>query len=317
MKELTFDEKVAKVMEWKTNEKKKLFLNSGEKLENILNIKKYGFPKGYDIDITSFNNLMRFHDGNLMVITGYSYHGKSHFIEQCLCNLMCRHKLKIGYYSAESESTITFMRSIEIINGTKLVNTMENEIINISKFLNDKMYVINTDNGLLTQKQLFEHIEVAFKVENCNMFLIDNASTISDLATDDKNGIRNFLNEVKLICKTHKKTIIIVAHPTKPSGPASIFDGYKISGAAEWFNLIDVGITIFREELNSIVSVWKCKNYWQGNSGKIELTFDYHSRRFNDNIINSKPMINFEPSKYDIPTTRIDLEGIIDNDTPF
>ena len=295
---------------------KKLFINANEKLNEILDIAKNGFPKGYDLDIPEITQQIRMHDGNLIVLTGYSFHGKSHLAEQMLCSLMCNYKLKVGYYAAESQTKITFMRSIEIILGGQIRNLDQNLISETAKFLNDKMYVINTDNGLLTQEKLFDHIKVAFDQEGVNFFIIDNASTISDLATDDKQQIRKFLNDLNTIKKTYNKTIIVVAHPTKPMGKAELIDGYKISGAAEWFNLADVGLTVFRDDNESILYVWKCKNYWEGKQGKVELKFDFESRRFYGNFNNTKPMLKFAPAKHQIPIVSIDTSEFED-DTPF
>jgi archaellum biogenesis ATPase FlaH len=295
---------------------KKLFINADEKINNILEIAKNGFPIGYNVDIVEIANKIRLHNGNLIVLTGYSFHGKSHLAEQMLCSLMCNYKLKVGYYAAEAQTKITFMRSIEIILGGQIRNLDHKLIAETSKFLNDKMYVINTDNGLLTQQQLYDHIKVAFDQEKVNFFIIDNASTIADLATDDKQQIRNFLNELNIIKKTYNKSIMIVAHPIKPKGKAELIDGYSISGAAEWFNLADVGLTVFRDDNDSTLYVWKCKNYWEGSICKIQLNFNYESRRFYGAINNTTPMLKFAPAKYDIPKIPIDTSDFED-ETPF
>jgi archaellum biogenesis ATPase FlaH len=294
----------------------KQFINANEKINDIIEIAKNGFPIGYNVDIIEIANKIRLHNGNLIVITGYSFHGKSHLAEQMLCSLMCNYKLKVGYYAAEAQTKITFMRSIEIILGGQIRNLDLELISETSKFLNDKMYVINTDNGLLTQQQLFDHIKVAFDQEKVNFFIIDNASTIADLATDDKQQIRSFLNELNIIKKTYNKSIIVVAHPVKPKGRAELIDGYSISGAAEWFNLADVGLTVFRDDNDSTLYVWKCKNYWEGSIGKIQLNFDYETRRFFGLNQNKSPMLKFAPAKHQIPTVSIDLTEFED-ETPF
>jgi len=312
----TLEEKAKYLKEKQALIPKKHFINANEKLDSIIDIAKNGFPKGYNVDIFEIHNKIRLHNGNLIVITGYSFHGKSHLVEQMLCSLMCNYKLKVGYYAAEAQTKITFMRSIEIILGGQIRNLDLNLIAETSKFLNDKMYVINSDNGLLTQQELFNHIKIAFSMENVDFFLIDNASTISDLATDNKEQIKDFLNELNVIKKTYNKSIFIVAHPTKPSGKAELIDGYKISGAAEWFNLADVGMTVFRDDNDSTLYVWKCKNYWEGTTCKIQLNFNYESRRFYGAINNTTPMLKFAPAKHQIPTVSIDLTEF-DDDTPF
>jgi len=314
----SLEEKIKWYKDKESQTPKKHFINANEKIDSIIDVARNGFPKGSEINIKEINDILKFHDGNLIAVTGYSFHGKSHMIEQILCNLMCVYKKKVGYYAAESQTKITFMRSIEIILASQIQFANENEIIETSKFLNDKMYVINTDNGLLTQEKLFEHIKVAFSMENVDYFLIDNASTIEDLATDDKQQIRKFLNELNLIKKTYNKTIIIVAHPTKPYGKAEKIDGYKISGAAEWFNLVDVGITIFRDfDLGfSEFYVWKCKNYWEGKVGTATLNFDYFTRRYFGANNDKSPMLKFAPAKHQIPTVSIDLSEFEDY-TPF
>lgn len=315
-----FKEKLLKTNQSFVDLQKKLFINSNDKLDEVLDIAKNGFPYGFGTSISEINELIRFHDGSLMAVTGYSSHGKSHLIEQLLCNLMCLHNKKIGYYAAESQIKITFIRAIEIILASQIKDIQESLIIEVSKFLNNKMYVINTDNGLLPLDKLLDHIKVAFSQENVDYFLIDNASTIEDLATDDKQQIRKFLNELNLIKKTYNKTIIVVAHPTKPYGKAEKVDGYKISGAAEWFNLVDVGITIFRDFDTNISEfyVWKCKNYWEGKVGTVSLNFDYFTRRFVGSNNDKSPMLKFKPAKYDIPKVPIKQSDYNNEfDTPF
>lgn len=311
----SLDEKVKWLKDKESEEPKKHFIYANERVDSIFDIIDNGFPKGYDPCITEIRHLLRYHLGNLMVVTGYSFHGKSHFIEQVLCGLMCQHKLKVGYYAAESQTFLTFQRAIEIINANKIQHLNKEIVKATSDFLNDKMYVINSDNGLLTQEKLYEHINVAFAIENVDFFLIDNASTIEDLATDDKQQIRKFLNELKLITKKHKKTIIVVAHPTKPMGPTQLIDGYKISGAAEWFNLVDVGLTVFRDFQKQVTTIsnWKTKNYWEGVIGDFDINFNNDTRRFG---LDQSPMLKFAPAKHQIPMVSIDTSDFEDY-TPF
>lgn len=312
---LPFDKK----LEWYENNKKKklekLFINVNDKINNIYDIIDNGFPKGYDPCIVEIKHLLRYHLGNLMVVTGYSFHGKSHFIEQILCGLMCFDKLKIGYYAAESQTFLTFQRAIEIINANKIQHLNKEIVKATAEFLQNKMYVVNSDEGLLTQEKLFNHINVAFDQEGVDFFLIDNASTIEDLATDDKQGIRKFLNGLKLITKEHKKTIIVVAHPTKPMGPTQLIDGYKISGAAEWFNLVDVGLTVFRDFQKKVTTIsnWKTKNYWEGVIGDFDINFNNDTRRFG---LDQSPMLKFAPAKHQIPIVSIDTSDF-EEETPF
>lgn len=315
-RKLSFDDQLVRYKENQLKKQEKLFINISEKIESIYDIIDNGFPKGYEPCILETKDMLRYHLGSLQVITGYSAHGKSHYIEQILCGLMCQHKLKIGYYAAEAQTFLTFQRAIEIINCSKIVNLNKDIVKATAEFLQNKMYVVNSDDGLLNQEKLFNHINVAFDQEGVDFFLIDNASTIEDLATDDKGGIRNFLNQLKLITKTHKKTIIVVAHPTKPMGPTILIDGYKISGAAEWFNLVDVGLTVYRDYQKNVTTIfnWKTKNYWEGLQGMtIDINFDSNTRRFG---LDQSPMLKFAPAKHQIPIVSIDLAEFED-DTPF
>lgn len=318
-----FKESIDKAREERLKRAEEEKIGIKDVIDEIIELKRNGPPKGHKIPHKAYDHF-KFTYGNVITITGYSGHGKSHFIEEIITMLISFHGMKFGFYAPERKVSYSYIRMMDMIRGVKIFNDIvtEDEIFQMAAFLNDKTMFVNSDKNRLNEEELMLFIE-AFFILGCKGVLIDNVATIQKFMLDDKGGVGDFMNNLKELASEYNANIFLVVHPTKQPEVIKQFHGSKMAGPAEFYNLCDVNIVVFYDKSCGVSSANFCKikDEFTGREGQFDYQRNDYNNRFYSGKEDNEPWINFvknHKSNFDIPTVPI-KEYDYDNefDTPF
>lgn len=236
---------------------------------------------------------------NVTVIHGIPEHGKSSFAK-CLCiNLAKKAKWKSGFFSFEDDDGESFYHELiektlgkitpfyKTTQRTKDV-LKEKDYIEAKKFINEYIKFIvpelsSDENELDNLLKIFEQ---AIQVYGLKNIVIDPWNQIVNNKPNNMNEgdfLSICLGKISRFAKKHDVHVFIVAHPKIMSkdldGEYKLPTLYDISGGANWFNKVSVGICVYRQitqtetGLNRIshIIVQKCKRRELGKIGRVFL----------------------------------------------
>lgn len=280
------------------------------RFDELKNLYENGIPNGANTGYKKFDDLFTFYGSQLTVVTGIPNHGKTNFVDQLMLKLAIRHDWKFAVFSPENATIeIHLIRLCEILVGKPLLPNYNNqmtpaELNSAVEFINEHIFFILPDNvvDFKLEKILNSTSELVLR-KGVKALIIDPWNTIEhqkergEVTTD---YIGRVLNQVKYFSRTHDLHTIIVAHPTKIKKQAKdpeLFEVptlYDISGSANWYNVVDNGISVYRqftkEQGISYTKVYlqKVKHKYIGRIGYAKFDFDISCQRYNEKDTSNK-----------------------------
>jgi len=276
------------------------------KNENIEDIEIIPFP------FTKINEAINgLQLGNFILLTGYSGAGKSTLINQLILE-----SIENGYnaylYSGELPNMKTKTWILKTASGehnmiTKFSYKYNKNIIVtdcekvkfIENWLDDKLFINKT--GMLSEDDLLNTMEYAFKRYNCKFFVIDNLMSVFLNGNENQELInqKNFILRLKAFANNNNVIVFLVAHPKKPpvmqNNQEIELTKYDILGSSTIPNLADLILAIKRNKkkeedfLFNTSELILLKDRWEGKEGVRELlNFSNETKRFYEFENNSK-----------------------------
>lgn len=265
--------------------------------DTIIDIYNRGIEDGVKVGIEGFDDLIKFYPKQLTAITGIPAHGKSNFLDFLSISLAKRNGWRFAIFSPEHPTEIHLLRLLNIYLGkTILPNypqraTLEevNEGIN---FLNEYFNFIIPKNERFTLDNILKTASDLVLQKGINALIIDPWNTIEHQIGNETETVytARVLNKIKMFARNKGLHVFIVAHPRKmakkPNGLYEVPTLYDISGSANWYNIVDNGICIYRnfnakfEDIYTTVFVQKVKHNFIGKVGYIKFTFNTLTQSF-------------------------------------
>jgi twinkle protein len=299
----------------------KYALNS---LDRLIELNKNGFPHGAKIHFQNFDEHFTWYDSQLTVVTGLPSSGKSNFIDQVMLRLTQYNDWKFGIYSPENATEdIHLIRLCEILYSRPFEKGFndclnEQDITEAVDFLNDRVYFIRPDNEEFTLDNILESATGLVQKYGIRGLIIDPWNTIEHQygTLNETIYTGKVLNRLKYFARDNGLHLILIAHPRKMSKKPGkkVFEVpslYDISGSANWYNIADNGICVYRhfneKRISNIVDIHilKVKHKYIGQMGKIGFEFDYKSQSY------------IEIKKEEMPATEHYLDKEESDDEPF
>lgn len=260
-------------------------------IDNIFKYYNEGLPKGCGIEMQGFDELLKFHEGYMTVITGIPGHGKSEILDMILVRLNLLHGWKHAIFSPENHPLeLHFSKFAEKIIGksfdggwrmseTELHQAIEN--INQNYFFIKPEEDFSLDNILATVKMLVRR-------KGVKSFVIDAWNKLDHKYSDNETKyISRELDKISLFCEKYQVHAFIVAHPTKilKDKTTQLYEVpnlYNINGSANFFNKTANGITVYinRTTNKSEIHVQKVKFKHWGVTGLCEWNWNYKNGRY-------------------------------------
>jgi len=258
-----------------------------------------GFPNGAKSGYSNLDELITFYGSQLTIITGIPSHGKSNFMDQLMIKLAINHNWRWGIFSPENSTIeIHLLRLIEILVGKPFLKDYNNrmtfdEVETARDFINDHTYFILPDNEEYRLERILEAASGLVLKHGIKGLILDPWNTLEHQYGSDSETIYTgkVLNQLKYFARIHDIHLFLVAHPRKMARKkdSKLFEVptlYDISGSANWFNIADNGMVVYRQfsedftESYPIVYVQKVKHKFIGKTGFAKFDFDVSCQRY-------------------------------------
>lgn len=257
---------------------------------------RHGLQPGLKID-DPIDKLVTFEKGRLYTITGIPGHGKSEFLDYWLIKLNLIHGLKFGYFSPENYPLqLHQSKIISKITGSEF-NALKmpySDFIDSVNYMADNFFWVMPEDEFNIDLILEKARYLVFR-KGISGFVIDPYNKLEHSQAkgeSETNYISKFLDKLTNFCHKNNVSIFLVAHPRKMQkdkngGKMEIPNLYDINGSANFYNKTDFGITVYRDFIENIASVFiqKVKFKHLGETGYQDYVYNYHSGRYVENWI--------------------------------
>lgn len=269
--------------------------------EQVWSLYNHGLKKGMSTGFATLDPHYTVRLGEWTLITGAPGAGKSTFADALSLNLAMR-GMKVGVFSAENipiERHISSFAERFVGKPFEKPETQfgrarmeEGELERALDFIHDHFFFVKPRE----QGQTIDHVLEAMTwmvKHGCKILLID---PWTELDQDRPKGmteteyIGEALWKIRRYARLNDVHPIMVAHPAKmqrgKDGKYPVPTLYDISGSAQWYNMSDNGIVIYRDRDSddnlTEVHIQKIRFREVGHTGMVRLGFDRPTGRFSD-----------------------------------
>jgi len=268
-----------------------------------------GDPIGKSTGFRSLDHNYRIEAGEVCVVTGFPGSGKSEFVENLSVHLSKLYGYKWAYFTPETKPLHyhtkriiqkfigkTFLKKKSPIIGNihEFDSMQHSELLDGLDFYKENYFLI--DGGLNTKiEDIFKIAKKGKDEKGINAIVIDpwnklESSRPAKMTETDFIGLT--LDKISEFCFKTKISCWIVAHPSKPATRndgklQALISLYSISGSAHWYNKIDNGIWVYRnqDEGYSKLHILKIKKSDNGALGEIDLNFNPYTGVYSDRYV--------------------------------
>lgn len=261
--------------------------------DQLLEFYDHGHKKGNSTGWANLDRLINIQTGYVMIITGRPSSGKSHIYKNMLYNLTKQYDWKHLLFDKESNLNHSFA-NMAMIHKDKFFNygqerMSRTEAIESVKYLSKyfRMYPRVAD---FTIDEVLKIAKEGVKRYGINTLTIDPFNKIKKDCGEKGMllYISEFMNKCGNFAVENNVLVTVIAHPTKPNYNKKFPDLYDVAGSADWANMTDYGIVMYREKKDNAwssttnVIVEKVKDDSLGNTSGGEIKLTKVKGRFND-----------------------------------
>ena len=249
-----------------------------------------GLQKGATVGIPSVDKIVSFKTGMLNVVTGVPSHGKTYLLNYLLVKLNLMQNWKIAFFSPEFYPvSLHISQVIETMGGQRFsaqnYNYKTYEVMK-SYMCKNFFFIDPNDTDI---NSVMDRAKYLIRKKGIKALVIDPFNALTD--KERKNikqdeYISEFLQKLRWFARKFDVAIFLVMHPTKmnkmENGLYPICDLYNCKGASEIFDKADMGLTVWRNELEDYAElhVTKIKFRHLGEKGKATFKFNTRNGRY-------------------------------------
>lgn len=249
-----------------------------------------GLQKGDTVGIPSVDKIVSFKTGMLNVVTGVPSHGKTYLLNYLLVKLNLMQNWKIAFFSPEFYPvSLHISQVIETMGGQRFsaqnYNYKTYEVMK-SYMCKNFFFIDPNDTDI---NSVMDRAKYLIRKKGIKALVIDPFNALTD--KERKNikqdeYISEFLQKLRWFARKFDVAIFLVMHPTKmnkmENGLYPICDLYNCKGASEIFDKADMGLTVWRNELEDYAElhVTKIKFRHLGEKGKATFKFNTRNGRY-------------------------------------
>lgn len=200
-----------------------------------------GKPPGFCPSILGEKLYLR--PGETTLLTGTSGHGKSTLWSQFIVEAACV-ALPCLLFSMEMPRAVTFGQMARQFYGVEVPGEME--VGKFMSWLGNRVYYANLQ-GMAKRTEIQEIMEYAAARHGIRLAVIDSLMKL-DLAGDDYNGQRDFMNWITQFSANSGCHTLVVAHPRKGRDESEAPGKMDIKGSSDLFNQADNVMGLWRNK---------------------------------------------------------------------
>ena len=261
----------------------------------IMDMYDNGLDKGAESGIAKLDDHIRFVKGYMTCITGIPSHGKSEYLDQIALALMINAKWKGVFFSPENKPTklhfSKLARKILCKNWDGQFRMTKGEINQVIEAIDNRLFFIEPEANY-TIDSILAKVKQLKQKQNIDFFVIDAWNKLEHHYTDSETKyIGQTINKLEIFCKTNKIHLFMVVHPRKmqydhKEGKFFVPSPYDIAGSANWYNMFDNHMTVYRnfKEESVEIHITKVKFSHWGKVGMFLNWYDKPSGRYFDEV---------------------------------
>lgn len=196
--------------------------------------KSLGWPKTED--------KFRVRQGELILVTGVSGHGKSMWLSQVILSLM-KQDTKCLIASLEMKPVLTLSRMLNMTLGSS--EPTSSYITAWANKAKEKLWIYD-QLGVTTSKDMFATLFYSKHILGVSIVVIDSLMKMSDVSEESLENQKLFVDRCCTICRDLNITVFLVAHTRKLKTEEDIPDATNIMGSSHVRNLADAILCIWR-----------------------------------------------------------------------
>ncbi len=204
--------------------------------EEISNPRAYS--NGFKLPWSKCGDSFVFRAGEVTVLTGVNSHGKSAGVGQMTVGVMMQGG-KVCVASMESKPhkwSVKMLRQYCSMSNLDIPSSRQ-KFDDMWQWFNESMFAYSSP-GQGVCKDILEVFRYARKRYGVTFFVLDNLSAL-DVALDDYEGQRNFIQSLVHFAKTVNVHVLFVAHQRKPLAESAAGDRFGIKGSGALSDLAD------------------------------------------------------------------------------
>jgi twinkle protein len=269
-------------------------IDLNDNYENIYNLFLHGLEKGKLLGISDLDKIVSWELSRLAVWTGIPSHGKSTIVDVVNVLLNILYGWKVTYFSPESHPIqYHYARIASIISGKsfKVGNIDEKEFEQLFDYIKQNFFFIYPEENFKVET-ILKKAEYLVKKNGSRILTIDPFNWLEktkNKGESDTDYAGRVLSDFINFSKKNANLVHIIAHPTKMkkqlNGKFEKPTMYDINGSANFYNMPDYGISIYRHfDDNPRIEIDVLKVKWKhlGEGGSSELRYNYNNGRLED-----------------------------------
>lgn len=204
-----------------------------------------GIKKGQGLGFHNTNEgfLIRTHE--LTIVSGTNGSGKTMWLSQVILNQLQSDK-KCIVASLEMHPIFTCSRMLAQLEGSSDVT--EDCINKFVENMKNKLYIYNQAN-VTTTKTIFAMIEYAYNVLGCEIIVVDSLMKMNDIAEDNYDAQKRFVDQLTAMCRRYPIHIFLVAHTRKLRDVYEHPSKNDVHGSNHIVNLADNLLCVWRNKM--------------------------------------------------------------------
>lgn len=250
--------------------------------------------------------------GYVTLITGIPGHGKSTWLNWYSSRLCQKYDWRVGVWSPENDPALHVADIAQIHAGRPLGQTAsdvaltDEELEASMSWVNDHYKFIVDHEGDATIDTILDQILTLRLLHGVSAAIIDPWTHITlPPGLNAQDAVKPIFSKISNFAKKYNMHLWVVAHPTKmqqqwksteewkreqDEGTSSeprlkVPKGYDISGSANFYNMTDVGLTIYRDDGKTSVYCWKARRKFLGMEGRADLYYDVMAGDFQSETV--------------------------------
>jgi twinkle protein len=279
-------------------------------IKSLVRVRDNTYANRIAINETALDSVMSLVPGHAGIVTGIPGHGKSTFLSWYAYKRASIYGHKTVFWSPENDpvllsSDILGMTAGRLIQGHAGVAPMTDaEIEHYLKFVDEHFRVVeDSEEGSDIDTILNQMLGAAMTMGKADLFVIDPLNMIK--MPDTKNILeaqKIVYSKISRFSRENNCFTALVAHPKKmderdaprkTDDDASESHGeegakkyrmpgmYSVSGSADFANMADLGLTVYRDDNKTTIMNWKARRPFLGSLGaSADLVFQPTSGRF-------------------------------------
>ena len=243
---------------------------------------------GLSLPFINTENDFKVRMGETTVVTGYSGHGKSAWLNQVILHLMKKEKTMIASFEMLPKATLGRM-----CQQTGEAMPSDDYIVDFLNKLQNNLYLYDPEGSTSTKKVL-EVIYYCAEKLNVKIMVIDSLMKCG-VAEDDLNRQKKFLDDLAVAARDLNIHLFIVAHSRKTNSDYEHATKLDVAGSANITNLVDNVLSVHRNKqreeaeregdtTNEIMNTAKCSVHLvkqrHGKGVEAKWKFDFHPDTF-------------------------------------